>query len=97
MEWQCRIKGPASTFTPVNLFDVRLETGQIAELKSAGTIGETYKGYVDFVKDGDDDAKQLVQDENSDRESLYKLIAKRTDTTAEKVAERNAKRNFEKL
>src|SRR3954463_3919398 len=77
-------------------FEERLD--KIRKLKASGTIGETYKGYVDFVKegDGDDAAKQVVQDENADRESLYKLIAKRTETTPEKVAERNAKRNFEK-
>src|SRR4051812_24110004 len=60
--------------------DARLDN--LRKLKAAGAIGETYKGYVDFVKEGsgDDDAKQLVQDENADREAAYKLLAKRTDT-----------------
>jgi len=37
-----------------------------------------------------------VEDENADRKALYELIAKKEETTPEKVAERNAARNFEK-
>jgi uncharacterized protein len=71
--------------------------GALHKLKDNGTVGETYKGYVDFVKDhSDDDAASLVKEENADREELYKLIAKKEKTTPEKVAERNAQRNFEK-
>ena len=69
---------------------------QIQKLKSEGVIGETVKGYVDFVKDKPADAVPIVKDENADREALYKLLADKENTTPEKVAERNAKRNFEK-
>jgi uncharacterized protein YdbL (DUF1318 family) len=69
---------------------------QIAALKKQGVIGETYEGYVDFVKDKPSDAKELVDQENADRKELYKLLAEKEGTTPEKVAERNAKRNFEK-
>ena len=69
---------------------------QIQKLKSEGVIGETVKGLVDFVKDKTADAEAIVKEENGDREALYKLLAAKENTTPEKVAERNAKRNFEK-
>src|SRR5262245_57609963 len=69
---------------------------QIHSLKGKGVIGETIQGYVEFVKDKDQNAATLVDDENADREKLYELIAKKENTTPEKVAERNAKRNFDK-
>jgi uncharacterized protein YdbL (DUF1318 family) len=66
--------------------------------KQAGTIGETYQGYVELVdeKSKDKDARALVDEENADRKELYKLIAEKEGTTADIVAERNAKRVFEK-
>jgi len=69
---------------------------QIQKLKSEGVIGETVKGYVDFVKDKPADAEATVKEENADREALYKLLAEKENTTPDKVAERNAKRNFER-
>jgi uncharacterized protein YdbL (DUF1318 family) len=71
---------------------------KLAELKKAGTVGETFHGYVELVdeKSKDKEAKEQVDAENDDRKELYKLIADKEKTTAEKVAERNAKRVFEK-
>jgi uncharacterized protein YdbL (DUF1318 family) len=69
---------------------------QIKSLKAKGIIGETFGGYLDFVKEKDAPAASLVDDENADRKKLYELIAKKENTTATKVAERNARRNFEK-
>jgi uncharacterized protein YdbL (DUF1318 family) len=68
----------------------------IRALKKAGTIGETSDGYVDFVKGEDSKAKDIVDAENADRKTLYQHIADKTNTTVEKVAERAAKRNFER-
>ena len=68
---------------------------EIRALKKAGTIGETADGYVEFVKDEDSKAKDTVDAENADRKALYEHIADKTKTTADKVAERAAKRNFE--
>ena len=68
---------------------------KIRQFKQQGVVGETYEGYLDFVKDKGN-AAQDVDDENADRKELYKLIAEKEGTTAEKVAERNAKRNFSK-
>jgi uncharacterized protein YdbL (DUF1318 family) len=92
---------PAMTFAADNTMEslrARFEARrpQIQKLKSEGVIGETVKGYVDFVKDKPADAEPIVKEENADRESLYKLLAEKENTTPEKVAERNAKRNFEK-
>ena len=71
---------------------------KLVDQKQAGVIGETYQGYIDLVDDKskDKDAKALVDDENKDRKELYKLIADREGTTADVVAQRNAKRVFEK-
>ena len=69
---------------------------ELAALKKAGTVGETYSGYVELVdeKSKDEKAKEVAEAENKDRKELYKLIAEREKTTAEKVAERNARRLF---
>jgi uncharacterized protein len=69
---------------------------KLQELKSAGTIGETSEGFVEFVKDKSSDAAKLVEAENSDRRELYALLAKDEGTTAERVGRRNAQRNFDR-
>ena len=46
---------------------------QIQKLKSEGVIGETVKGYVDFVKDKPADVMPIVKDENADRENNGRL------------------------
>jgi uncharacterized protein YdbL (DUF1318 family) len=69
---------------------------QIKKLKSDGVVGETYKGYIDFVDKKDPASDDLVKAENDDRTALYDALAKKEGTTPEKVAERNAKRNFER-
>src|SRR5256885_11265982 len=86
---------PASIFAADNTaeslrerFKARLP--QIQKLKSEGVIGETVKGEVDFVKDKPADALPIVKEENTDRETLYKMLAEKENTTPEKVAERNA-------
>lgn len=71
---------------------------KLVEYKQAGTVGETYQGYAELVDENskDKDAKAVVDEENADRKELYKLIADKEGTTADVVAERNAKRVFEK-
>jgi uncharacterized protein YdbL (DUF1318 family) len=71
---------------------------KLVELKVAGIIGETFQGYVELVdeKSKDKEAKAFVDEENKDRKELYKLIAEKEGTTADVVAQRNAKRVFEK-
>jgi uncharacterized protein YdbL (DUF1318 family) len=71
---------------------------QVKAAKQAGKIGETAAGVLEAVpgKALDDATRKLVDEENADRQELYKLIADREKTTAAKVAERNAARNFEK-
>lgn len=79
----------------------------LLSLKEGGKIGETYLGYVEAVKSdyltekvklGEEEitVKDLLAAENKDRRRLYELLAEQYDTTSEKIAERNAKRNFEK-
>jgi len=71
---------------------------QVKAAKQAGKIGETSAGLLEGVpgKPLDDATRKLADEDNADRQELYKLIADREKTTAEKVAERNAARNFEK-
>jgi uncharacterized protein YdbL (DUF1318 family) len=67
---------------------------ELRELKKKGIVGETSEGFVAFVEGEDADAKEVVEEENADRRKLYDLIAQKEETTADKVAERNARRNF---
>jgi len=75
---------------------------ELNALKVQGTIGETWQGFVEAVKDPSDlvsEARTLVEQENADRRSLYELIANdvvkgEKRISPEKVAERNARRNF---
>jgi uncharacterized protein len=69
---------------------------EIQQLKSKGVIGETDQGYIDFVKASEAGASRLVNAENDDRKALYELIAKEENASADVVAKRNAKRNFER-
>ena len=68
----------------------------LVALKKQGTIGETWQGYVDVVKEEKMDAaaRQLMNEENQDRKRLYELIAKDGKETAVDVGMRNAMRNF---
>ena len=70
---------------------------QLKALKRAGKIGETSAGMVEAVK-GDlaEKERSLVDEENADRTELYATIAKQEGVTPQVVAERNAKRNFER-
>ena len=71
---------------------------EIKKLKSAGQVGETSQGTLEAVngKNLDSSAQNLVSQENADRHERYDLIAKKENTTAELVAERNGKRNFDR-
>jgi uncharacterized protein YdbL (DUF1318 family) len=67
----------------------------IVELKKAGMVGENSKGYLEFVgaqKKNED----VVSAENSDRKKVYEAIAKKEETTADKVGSRRAKQIAEK-
>jgi hypothetical protein len=77
---------------------------KLVELKRGGKAGETWQGYIETVKpeyngdrvDENTTVAQFVAAENADRRRLYQLVAEMQQTTAQKVAERNALRNFSK-
>lgn len=78
---------------------------QLREQKQEGRIGETLDGYVDVVdpRSADEKIKNLVEQENDDRRSLYNILAEEINqdegkgsVTAATVAARNALRNIEK-
>ncbi|MFC1840557.1 YdbL family protein [Thermodesulfobacteriota bacterium] len=67
----------------------------IVELKNKGIIGENSLGYLEFV--GAARVKQdVVSAENKDREIVYKAIAGKQNTTAEKVGKRRAQQIAQK-
>jgi uncharacterized protein YdbL (DUF1318 family) len=62
---------------------------QIIELKNEGIIGENNRGYLEFV--GAKKKKEnLIRAENRDRQLVYETIAKKENTSAEKVGKRRA-------
>jgi uncharacterized protein YdbL (DUF1318 family) len=67
---------------------------EIQKLKTDGVVGETFEGYLEPPGSIDDDARKLMDEENSDRRKLYQIIADEEGTTPEVVARRNAERNF---
>ena len=72
---------------------------QLLEYKTAGKLGETTAGTIEAVDPKymeDSKLSKLVADENADRLELYTLIAKDEGTTPDVVAQRTAKRNYEK-
>lgn len=72
---------------------------QVLEYKTQGKIGETTQGVLEAVDAKYmDDARLagLVNEENADRRELYQIIATETGTTPENVAQRMARRNFER-
>ncbi len=62
---------------------------KILELKAEGIIGETNRGYLDFVGP-QRKMEDLVEAENRDRRIVYEEIARRENTTVEKVGKRRA-------
>src|SRR4051812_19527369 len=50
---------------------------RLKEFKRQGVIGETFEGYVDFVKAKKGEAAAIVEQENADRKELYELIAEK--------------------
>ena len=68
----------------------------IKELKAKGVVGETDKGYLEWVEKKDASSADLVKEENDDRTQLYKEVAKKENTDQETVAKHAAQRNFDK-
>lgn len=62
---------------------------QINDLKAKGIVGESNKGFLEFMGDSKEGA-DLVNDENSDRSKVYVAIAKKNSTTPELIQKRRA-------
>jgi uncharacterized protein YdbL (DUF1318 family) len=62
---------------------------EIKALKAKGLVGESNKGYLEFV--GQQKEKQdVVTAENQDRQKVYQAISKQQGTTAELVGKHRA-------
>lgn len=68
---------------------------EIVALKSAGIVGETNQGLLDFVG-GMRDKVELVSEENADRQKIYEAIGQQQGTTSALVGQRRAKQIAEK-
>lgn len=62
---------------------------QINELKAKGIVGESNKGFLEFMGESKEGA-ELVNDENSDRSKVYVAIAKKNSSTPELIQKRRA-------
>jgi len=72
---------------------------QLLSYKRDGKLGENMQGLVEAVKRDYLDDKtmaKLIDEENSDRKELYKLLAAEEKTTVDQVAAAAAKRNYDK-
>ena len=72
---------------------------KLVELQRAGKLGETSKGFVEAVRPEylrEPVVKTTRDEENADRKKLYAILAKQEGAEPGQVAERNARRNFEK-
>lgn len=61
----------------------------IVDLKAQGIIGETNRGYIDFVG-AKKPQKALIDQENADRKAIYTQIAKQQKTSLALVEKRRA-------
>jgi uncharacterized protein YdbL (DUF1318 family) len=64
----------------------------IDRLKTQQIIGETNRGYLQIVQNGNGEADRVVAAENADRQSVYAEIAQKTGSAAEAVGRARAKR-----
>lgn len=51
---------------------------ELRALKRDGSVGETNDGYVKALREGEE-IKKIVEDENQDRQIIYKTIAEQND------------------
>ena len=52
---------------------------QLRTLKDQSIVGENNKGYVEVLAKNNDEAKELVEAENKDRQFIYKTIAEQNN------------------
>lgn len=65
----------------------------LKEIKAKGIVGEDAKGLIQFVGAKQAESETLVATENSDRKLIYERIAKKQNTSVEKVATMKAEKN----
>lgn len=67
----------------------------ILELKNKGIVGENSMGYLEFIG-STREKEDVVEAENSDRQTVYENIAGELNTTAEKVGKGRARQIAQK-
>lgn len=61
----------------------------ISELKSQGLVGENNSGFLQYLRPAKPH-KEVVDAENADRQTVYRIIAERQNTTPELVGRQRA-------
>ena len=71
----------------------RMETRlpDIDRLKTQQIIGETNRGFLQIVQNGNGDADRVIGAENTDRQAVYAEISKQTGSSADAVGRARAK------
>lgn len=68
---------------------------ELTEAKNRGQVGEAWSGLAGLVDSSAPDAvKQMVENENRDRRSLFQMIARETGSSLEEVARQNRIRMY---
>jgi uncharacterized protein len=60
------------------------------ELRKAGKVGETNKGYLEARVELNEAEKKLIGTENEDRKFIYRILAERAGTTLEIIEQARA-------
>jgi len=68
----------------------------INKMKEDGLVGENNKGYLEARKELSEENKKIVESENSDRKTIYEMLAKKTGQTVEVISTRRALQIAEK-
>lgn len=107
--WNVMAAGALAQDGQVNRDELRARfeqrSGELARLKTDGTVGETWQGFVEAVSGGGGGSTStLISEENADRRALFAILAQETneenkrrnlpEVTAADIARVNALRRF---
>ncbi len=84
----CVLLGASASANPVDR--MRERQPAVDEMKLAGAVGETNRGFLEAREDLDDAREALLRAENADRREVYAMIARRTNSSAEEVGQQRA-------
>jgi uncharacterized protein len=85
---------PLSASDPGTMNEVRKRMAAnlpaLDELRKAGKVGETNRGYLEARQQLSDAERKLLETENRDRKTVYQILAERAKATVESVEKARA-------